>query len=69
MQGQRQRFGVIIPSTNTVVEHDFTMIRPDDVTFHYGRMYLPRPNLGSDEDFLDLSTRSGPPSAPPCGTS
>jgi maleate isomerase len=52
--GQRQRFGVIIPSTNTVVEHDFTMIRPDEVTFHYGRMFLPRPNLGSDEDFLDL---------------
>lgn len=54
MLGQRERFGVIIPSTNTVVEHDFTMIRPDDVTFHYGRMYLPRPNLGNDEDFLDL---------------
>ncbi len=54
MLGQRERFGVIIPSTNTVVEHDFTMIRPERVTFHYGRMYLPRPNLGSDEDFLDL---------------
>jgi maleate isomerase len=54
MLGQRERFGVIIPSTNTVVEHDFTMIRPEAVTFHYGRMYLPRPNLGSDEDFLDL---------------
>jgi len=54
MLHQRERFGVIIPSTNTVVEHDFTMIRPDDVTFHYGRMYIPRPNLGSDEDFEDL---------------
>lgn len=54
MLGQRERFGVIIPSTNTVVEHDFTMIRPERVTFHYGRMYLPRPTLGSDEDFLDL---------------
>ena len=54
MLGQRQRFGVIIPSTNTVVEHDFTMIRPEGVTFHYGRMFLPRPNLASDEDFLDL---------------
>jgi maleate isomerase len=54
MLGQRQRFGVIIPSTNTVVEHDFTMIRPEGVTFHYGRMFLPRPDLASDEDFLDL---------------
>ena len=54
MLGQRQRFGVIIPSTNTVVEHDFTMIRPDDVTFHYGRMYIERPGLANDEDFQEL---------------
>lgn len=54
MLGQRERFAVIIPSTNTVVEHDFTMIRPDDVTFHYGRMYIPRPGLSSNEDFEAL---------------
>jgi maleate isomerase len=52
--GQRARFGVIIPATNTVVEHDFTMIRPDRVTFHYGRMYLPNPSLANDEEFLAL---------------
>lgn len=54
MLGQRQRFGVIIPSTNTVVEHDFTMIRPDHVTFHYGRMYIADPAMGSDELFHQL---------------
>lgn len=54
MLGQRERFGVIIPSTNTVVEHDLTMIRPDDVTFHSGRMWIEHPNLGNDEDFEAL---------------
>ena len=45
---------VIVPSTNTVVEHDLAMIRPDGVTFHAGRMYIENPNLGSDEDFEAL---------------
>lgn len=54
MLGQRARFGVIIPSTNTVVEHDLAMIRPEGVTFHYGRMYIEHPDLGSDADFVAL---------------
>jgi len=45
---------VIVPSTNTVVEHDLAMIRPAGVTFHTGRMYIENPNLGSDEDFEAL---------------
>ena len=52
--GPRGRMAVIIPSTNTVVEHDMSMIRPDGVTFHTGRMYIENPNLGSDEDFEAL---------------
>lgn len=52
--GTRGRMAVIVPSTNTVVEHDLAMIRPDDVTFHAGRMYIENPNLGSDEDFEAL---------------
>lgn len=54
MLDQRARFGVIIPSTNTVVEHDLTMIRPRGVTFHYGRMYIEHPELDSDDDFVAL---------------
>jgi len=52
--GARGRMAVIIPSTNTVVEHDLSMIRPDGVTFHTGRMYIENPNLASDEDFEAL---------------
>jgi len=52
--GRRGRMAVIVPSTNTVVEHDLAMIRPNDVTFHTGRMYIENPNLGSDEDFEAL---------------
>ena len=52
--GYRAKFGVIVPSTNTVVEHDFNMIGPRGVTFHTGRMYIRSPVLDSDESFLAL---------------
>ena len=52
--GPRARFAVIIPSTNTVVEQDLTWIRPEGVSFHYGRMYISNPNLGNDKDFEAL---------------
>jgi maleate isomerase len=52
--GTRGRFAVIIPSTNTVVEHDLAMIRPDGVTFHSGRMYIADPTLDSDAAFEAL---------------
>lgn len=54
MLGQRQRFGVIIPSTNTVVEHDFSLMGPELTTYHYGRMYLERPGLANDDEFVEL---------------
>jgi maleate isomerase len=52
--GPRGRFAVIIPSTNTVVEQDLMAIRPDGVSFHYGRMYISSPGLASDADFEAL---------------
>lgn len=55
--GPRARFGVIIPSTNTVVEHDFHRIGGEalpGVSFHYGRMYIANPTLDSDEAFEAL---------------
>lgn len=48
---------VIVPSTNTVVEHDLAMIRPEGVTFHAGRMYIAEPQLGNDEEFEALPGR------------
>ena len=50
--GYRAKIGVIVPSTNTVVEHDFTRVRPPGVTFHSGRFLVEAPDLSSDEAFL-----------------
>lgn len=52
--GPLARFGVIIPSTNTVVEQDFTWIQPEGVSFHYGRMYIARPGLADNDAFEEL---------------
>ena len=52
--GYRAKFGVIVPSTNTVVEHDFNMIGPRGITFHAGRMYIGTPTIDSNESFLAL---------------
>ena len=49
--GWRAKMGVIVPSTNTVVEHDFNHMAPPGVTFHAGRMYIEHPALDSDTAF------------------
>ena len=46
--GFRAKMGVIIPSTNTVVESDFWDMRIPGVTFHTGRIYIAQPTLSSD---------------------
>ena len=46
--GYRAKIGVIVPSTNTVVEHDFARVRPPGVTFHSGRFLVEAPDLSSD---------------------
>lgn len=50
----RAKWGVIVPSTNTVVEHDFNAVGPHGITFHAGRMYIERPSLDSNESFNEL---------------
>jgi maleate isomerase len=52
--GYRAKFGVIVPSTNTVVEADYNRMAPPGVTFHTGRMYIARPALDSNEAFEAL---------------
>jgi len=49
--GWRAKLGVIVPSTNTVVEHDFNRMAPPGVTCHTGRMYIEHPVLDSDAAF------------------
>jgi maleate isomerase len=55
--GWRAKVAVIVPSTNTVVEHDMAEWRPAGLTFHAGRMHITNPNLSNDEEFEGLITQ------------
>lgn len=52
--GFRAKFAAIVPSTNTVVEHDLNAMRPPGITIHTGRMYIDAPQISSDEEFEAL---------------
>jgi maleate isomerase len=49
--GWRRKFGVIGPSTNTIVQPDFDDMRPIGVTNHYSRIYTPNADAVSNESF------------------
>lgn len=50
--GWRAKFGVIGPSTNTIVQPEFDAMRPTGITNHYSRIYTPDANAISDETFI-----------------
>jgi maleate isomerase len=50
--GWRAKFGVIGPSTNTVVQPDFDMMRPAGVTNHYSRIFTPNAKAVSNDTFM-----------------
>lgn len=50
--GHRAVFGVIGPSTNTVVQPDMEAMRPAGVTNHYSRIFVTDPEALTDEDFI-----------------
>ncbi|MDJ0382205.1 hypothetical protein [Streptomyces sp. G-G2] len=52
--GPRAVFGVIVPSTNTVVEHDYWAARIPGVTYRAGSMHIAHPSMDSDHDFQAL---------------
>lgn len=52
--GPRAVFGVIVPSTNTVVEHDYWRAGVGGVAYRAGSMYIPNPVMRGDEDFQAL---------------
>ena len=52
--GYRQKFGVIAPSTNTIVEPEFHQMRVPGVTPHFGRIHIRCGSIGSDEEMLAL---------------
>lgn len=52
--GWRQKFAVLIPSTNTSVQPEFDAMRPPGVTNHISRIRIPNIPLESDADFQRL---------------
>jgi len=51
VQGWRRKFGVMGPSTNTIVQPDFDAMRPHGVTNHYSRIFTPDAGALSNESF------------------
>ena len=51
-QGNRRLFGVLGPSTNTIVQPDFDDLRPVGVTNHYSRIIVDDANAVSNETFM-----------------
>ncbi|MBI0538671.1 arylmalonate decarboxylase [Roseomonas sp. KE2513] len=49
--GYRGKYGVLGPSTNTVVQPDFEMMRPPGITAHYSRIFTPNAKAISNESF------------------
>ncbi|OPC79635.1 arylmalonate decarboxylase [Embleya scabrispora] len=52
--GPRAVFGVVVPSTNTVVEHDYWKAGVDGVAFRAGSMHITDPAIADDRDFEAL---------------
>ena len=50
--GPRCKFGVLGPSTNTIVQPDFDDLRPAGVTNHYSRIVIDDANAVSNETFM-----------------
>jgi maleate isomerase len=50
--GWRAKFGILGPSTNTIVQPDFDDMRPVGVTNHYSRIFTPNAKAISNESFM-----------------
>jgi maleate isomerase len=50
--GWRMKFGVLAPSTNTIVQPEFDYMRVPGVTNHYSRIFTPNAKAVSNESML-----------------
>lgn len=50
--GWRHRFGVLGPSTNTIVQPDMEAMRPAGVTNHYSRIFTPDAQAIGNDSFM-----------------
>jgi len=55
--GWKKKFGVLGPSTNTIVQPDFDDMRVGGVTNHYSRILTPNSQAISNETFLAGTTK------------
>ncbi|WP_144121194.1 maleate cis-trans isomerase family protein [Catellatospora sichuanensis] len=55
--GWRRKFGVIAPSTNTIVEPDFYSMTVPGVTAHFSRIHIRDQDLSDDANFEHLLTQ------------
>jgi maleate isomerase len=55
--GWRRKFGIVTPSTNTIVQPECDEMRPAGVTNHISRMFIPDDPVTSDADFNELIRR------------
>src|SRR6266849_8223981 len=52
--GQRAKFAVLAPSTNTSVQPEFDAMRPWGVTNHHSRLIIPDTRVTDDASFMVL---------------
>jgi maleate isomerase len=52
--GYRLKLGVVIPSTNTIVQPETDAMRPPGVTNHIGRIHIPDLPLTNDTEFEQI---------------
>lgn len=55
--GWRRKFGVLVPSTNTVVEPDYARMAVPGVTAHVSRIHVRDQSLGDDSDMQRMMIR------------
>jgi maleate isomerase len=52
--GQRGKFGVLAPSTNTSVQPEYEAMRPWGVTHHHSRLVIPDRKVTDDASFMRM---------------
>ena len=50
-RGWKLKIGVVVPSTNTILQPDFDDLRTSGITNHIGRITLPNMSIKTDNDF------------------
>jgi maleate isomerase len=52
--GQRKKFAILVPSTNTAVETEYHLMRPDGVVFATRACVIPKMKVTNDDAFVAL---------------